>query len=162
MGSSGWEHSLTFLGLEPALWNLCDSNVQPMSHPGPHWGPKIILPLERHWKNWKFQTDPKHRNAIWNQLKEIQKLFLIQKYWQTQHWIFFTKSKFHEAVTSDLQIMRKYAPLFLIFGKEVSWTKKTRMYFLSNCIESLRSANEEEEGAYEICLKAGGNVWDFI
>jgi hypothetical protein len=34
---------LTFLGVEPALLNLCDSNVQPLSHPGLLWGePKEI------------------------------------------------------------------------------------------------------------------------
>ena len=27
---------LTFQEFEPALWNLCDSNVQPLTHPGPH------------------------------------------------------------------------------------------------------------------------------
>jgi hypothetical protein len=26
---------LTFREFEPALWTLCDSNVQPLSHPGP-------------------------------------------------------------------------------------------------------------------------------
>ena len=45
---------LTFREFEPELWTLCDSNVQPLSHPGP---PQHTCLIESSARDRSFPSD---------------------------------------------------------------------------------------------------------
>ena len=56
--------SLTFREFEPALWTLCDSNVRPLSHPGPQMKvqPELILFIHNWISDRHFRVH--YRRAI--------------------------------------------------------------------------------------------------